>query len=59
MCISKGRAGGVEKEGGKYDAFSGKIEKRRQDGFFSLQASLWGLSGGKSSRRLARAKEDR
>lgn len=43
-----------KKEGGKYDAFSRRREKRRR---YSLQASLWGLTGGNSSRRLACRKE--
>ncbi len=61
LCGSgkEGMGGGMEREGREYDAFSRKTEKRRQDVFFSLQASLRGLTGRKSSRRLARWKEDR
>lgn len=44
---------------GQYDAFSWRMEKRRQGDFFPFQASLWGLTGGKSSRGLACSKWDR
>lgn len=51
MSKERWREGVGKKEGGKYDAFSRRREKRK------LQASLWGLTGEKSSRRLACRKE--
>lgn len=44
------------KERGRCDACSSRLEKGGST-IFSLQASLWGLTGGKRSRRLAHKRE--